>query len=103
MKSKINTQIPDHEHPASLSLSLNSGDDIAGMIHSLGSNVTEFAIGDRVAAMHKMLAPGGAYAEYAVAPASTTFKIPSRVMFEGAFPVSLESHHPRQKGPQLAS
>jgi NADPH:quinone reductase-like Zn-dependent oxidoreductase len=35
--------------------------------------------------MHKMLAPDGTYAEYAIALASTTFKVPERVLFEGAF------------------
>ena len=64
----------------------NSGDDIAGFVHSLGKAVEasgEFRIGDRVAAFHRMLTPGGAYAEYAVAPAQTTFIIPAALSFEG--------------------
>lgn len=40
-------------------------------------------MGDRVAAFHPMLTPGGAYAEYALAPVNTTFKIPEGVGFEG--------------------
>ena len=45
---------------------LNQGDDIAGTVHAVGEGVTEFKVGDRVAAFHEMLAPGGSYAEYAV-------------------------------------
>ena len=45
---------------------MNQGDDIAGTIYNVGEAVTEFQVGDRVAAFHEMLAPGGSYAEYAV-------------------------------------
>ena len=45
----------------------NQGDDIAGTIHAVGEGVEEFRKGDRVAAFHQMLEPGGSYAEYAVA------------------------------------
>jgi NADPH:quinone reductase len=33
----------------------NSGDEIAGFMHCVGSNVTEFHPGDRVAAMHSVV------------------------------------------------
>jgi NADPH2:quinone reductase len=69
-----------------MKLSVNSGDDIAGFVHTLGEEVQEtgeFHIGDRVAAFHPMLKPGGAYAEYAVAPYHTVFKIPKKTSFEG--------------------
>ena len=65
---------------------MNSGDDIAGTVHELGTSVQasgEFQIGDRVAAFHPMLSPGGAYAEYSVAPQSTVLKIPIGTTFEG--------------------
>lgn len=65
---------------------MNSGDDVAGTLHAMGSEVAaagEFRIGDRVAGFHKMLEPGGAYAEYAVVPAHTAFIIPQRMSFEG--------------------
>jgi NADPH:quinone reductase-like Zn-dependent oxidoreductase len=71
-----------------MNVSLNSGDDIAGVIHSLGSNVqrtNEFRIGDKVAAFHPMMAPHGAFAEYAVAPQHTVLKIPEGTSFEGEY------------------
>jgi len=62
----------------------NSGDDIAGVVHSVGSKVYEFSPGDRVAAFHEMRAPHGSFAEYAVAWAHTTFHIPATLGFEEA-------------------
>lgn len=76
----------DWAHIIALKISINSGDDIAGIVYSIGSNVNasgEFSKGDRVAAFHPMLTPHGAYAEYAVAPAHTVFLIPQHVGFEG--------------------
>ena len=46
--------------------SFNTGDDMAGVVHSVGSNVVAFKRGDRVTAFHEISAPGGSYAEYAV-------------------------------------
>ncbi|KAF2754996.1 GroES-like protein [Pseudovirgaria hyperparasitica] len=63
---------------------MNQGDDIAGTIAAVGSNVTEFKPGDRVAAFHEMLTPHGSFAEYAIAWAHTTFHIPAHVRFEEA-------------------
>lgn len=80
------TKNTDWLHITTQGLSVNSGDDIAGTISSLGANVEatgEFSIGDRVAAFHPMLMPGGAYAEYATAPAHTVFKLPRGTSFEG--------------------
>jgi len=68
---------------------VNQGDDIAGFVHAVGSNVTEFKPGDRVAAFHEMLHPGGSYAEYAVSPAHTTFHIPKKTTFEEAATIPL--------------
>ncbi|KAJ8105852.1 hypothetical protein ONZ43_g7257 [Nemania bipapillata] len=64
-------------------LVINQGDDIAGVVHEVGENVFEFKPGDRVAAFHEMLTPGGSYAEYAVAWQHTTFHIPKQTTFEG--------------------
>jgi NADPH:quinone reductase len=67
----------------------NEGDDIAGLVHKVGSNVTEFHPGDRVAAFHIMRTPGGSYAEYARSPAHTTFHIPKHTSFEEAAAIPL--------------
>ncbi|KAK0251900.1 hypothetical protein LTR91_006450 [Friedmanniomyces endolithicus] len=61
---------------------VNQGDDISGIVHAVGANVSEFKPGDRVAAFHEMMKPGGSYAEYAVSWASTTFRLPERTTFE---------------------
>jgi NADPH2:quinone reductase len=61
---------------------VNQGDDIAGYVHSVGKNVTEFKVGDRIAAFHEMLQPGGSYAEYAVSWEYATFHLPSSTSFE---------------------
>lgn len=76
----------DYKHLYAVQKAVNSGDDVAGYVSSIGVDVQktgQFRIGDRVAGFHKMLAPGGAYAEYAVVPAHTTFIIPENVSFEG--------------------
>lgn len=80
-----NSQI-DWSHLTAQNISLNSGDDIAGIVHSFGSSVqktNEFIVGDRVAAFHPMMAPHGAFAEYAVAPQHTVFRIPEGTSFQG--------------------
>ncbi|KAL3472711.1 GroES-like protein [Aspergillus californicus] len=81
---------------------LNQGDDIAGVVEKVGSNVVEFKPGDRVAAFHEMCTPGGSYAEYAIAWSHTTFHLPKHTSFEEAATiplaaltaaVSLYAHH----------
>ncbi|KAK4194941.1 putative dehydrogenase [Triangularia verruculosa] len=62
----------------------NQGDDIAGIVHSVGSNVFEFKPGDRVAAFHEMRTPHGSFAEYAIAWQHTTFHVPKNTSFEEA-------------------
>lgn len=64
----------------------NTGDDIAGIVHSVGSDVVEFKPGDRVAAFHQMMAPHGSFAEYAISDASTTFHLSKKTSFEGTQP-----------------
>ncbi|RKK70890.1 hypothetical protein BFJ69_g11492 [Fusarium oxysporum] len=46
--------------------SINQGDGHAGVVHEVGEGVSDFKIGDRVAAMHEGKQPGGSYAEYGV-------------------------------------
>ncbi|KAL9079163.1 MAG: hypothetical protein Q9157_001914 [Trypethelium eluteriae] len=79
----------DWKGPEWLGSELNQGDDIAGTIASVGQNVTEFKVGDRVAAFHEMRTPGGSYAEYAVAWAHTTFHIPQKTTYEEAAAIPL--------------
>ncbi|KAI6362194.1 hypothetical protein MCOR25_006267 [Pyricularia grisea] len=74
----------DWKIPEWLGKTLNTGDDIAGIVHSIGSNVWEFKPGDRVASFHEMSTPGGSFAEYAVGWQHTTFHLPNNVSFEEA-------------------
>lgn len=67
----------------------NAGDDIAGTIYAVGSNVTEFKNGDRVAGYHEIGTAGGSFAEYGVVEAHTTFHIPNSVSFEEAATIPL--------------
>ncbi|KAJ4349495.1 uncharacterized protein N0V89_008111 [Didymosphaeria variabile] len=68
---------------------VNQGDDIAGIVEKVGEDVIEFKKGDSVAAFHEMGAPGGSYAEYALAWDSTTFHIPTSKSFEEAATIPL--------------
>ena len=69
----------------------NVGDDIAGTVHEVGGSVQEFKKGDRVAAFHRLIEPWGAHAEYAIAPATTTFFVPPNISFEEASTIPLAS------------
>ncbi|KAK5101330.1 hypothetical protein LTS08_004937 [Lithohypha guttulata] len=60
----------------------NSGDDIVGTVTAVGSSVTEFKAGDRVAAFHEMTKEFGSFAEYAVAWEHTTFMMPKNISDE---------------------
>ncbi|CAL8583398.1 hypothetical protein XPA_009022 [Xanthoria parietina] len=79
----------DWKRPVMSRQAMNSGDDIAGVVHQVGRNVYEFKPGDRVAAFHQMMAPGGSFAEYAVSWAHTTFHIPNHTSFEEAASIPL--------------
>ncbi|EHK21796.1 uncharacterized protein TRIVIDRAFT_70843 [Trichoderma virens Gv29-8] len=70
---------------------INQGDDISGIVESVGSSVWEFAPGDRVCAFHRMFQPHGSYAQYAIAPASTTFRLPINISFEAGATLPLAS------------
>lgn len=50
---------------------------------SVGSEVTDFKAGDRVAGFHRLGEAAGGYAEYCLTPASTTFILPPSISFEG--------------------
>ncbi|KAL5498916.1 hypothetical protein ACEPAH_1434 [Sanghuangporus vaninii] len=63
------------------------GNDVAGIIVKVGEGVTEYKGGERVAAFSIMCSGDnkyGAYAQYTVAPAETTFPIPESTSFEEA-------------------
>ncbi|KAF9887547.1 hypothetical protein FE257_010125 [Aspergillus nanangensis] len=83
------TNPKDWKVPEWTKLTVNQGDDIAGIVSSVGANVTEFKPGDRVAAFHQMLQPGGSYAEYAISEQHTTFHLPREVSFEEAATIPL--------------
>ncbi|RYO99789.1 hypothetical protein DL764_006714 [Monosporascus ibericus] len=79
----------DWKVPVWMNDDAHQGDDIAGIVHEVGSNVTEFKPGDRVAAFHEMMKPHGSYAEYAIAWQHTTFHIPEKTSFEEAAAIPL--------------
>ncbi|TGJ85851.1 hypothetical protein E0Z10_g2921 [Xylaria hypoxylon] len=79
----------DWKVPMWFDCTLNTGDDIAGIVHEVGEGVFEFKVGDRVAAFHEMMEPGGSYAEYAVAWQYTTFHIPKETAYEEAAAIPL--------------
>ncbi|OCT44088.1 hypothetical protein CLCR_00665 [Cladophialophora carrionii] len=81
----------DWLHLVATGASLNSGDDLAGIVVAVGPEVTRFKPGDRVAAFHPMGKPYGAYAEYAIAPEHTTLQIPDALSFEEASTIPLVS------------
>jgi len=56
------------------------GLEVAGVVHDVGSRVTEWKKGDRVCA----LLPGGGYAEYAEIPQDMGMRIPESLSFEEA-------------------
>ncbi|KAF7901241.1 hypothetical protein EAF00_003462 [Botryotinia globosa] len=79
-------------HLKTLKKSLNSEDDIAGVVHSIGTDAqtkNKYSLRDRVAAFDPMMEPHGAYAEYAVAPIHTVMKLPNAITFEEAATIPL--------------
>lgn len=87
------TNPKDWKMPASMLKTIsncpNSGDDVAGFVHAVGTSVTAFHIGDRVAALHELGTPGGSYAEYALVWDWTTFHLGEHVSFEEAATVPM--------------
>ncbi|GAB4031940.1 NADP-dependent oxidoreductase [Spirosoma jeollabukense] len=60
------------------------GWDIAGVIDEVGSNVTNFKVGDAVYGMVNFPEPGNAYAEYVASPAAHLALKPAALSFEEA-------------------
>lgn len=65
------------------------GWDIAGIVTSVGKNVTQFESGDSVFGMVNFPGHGKAYAEYAVAPEAQLATIPANTSFEEAAATTL--------------
>jgi NADPH:quinone reductase len=61
-------------------LPFTPGSEVAGRVEAVGQGVTEFSVGDRVQAM----ATNGGFAEYSLAAAARTFRIPDSMSFEEA-------------------
>ncbi|KAK3664159.1 hypothetical protein LTR22_005124 [Elasticomyces elasticus] len=78
----------DWKMPAGLLMTIgncpNSGDDIAGIVHKVGSAVHNFRPGDRVPALHQLGAPHGSYAEYSLVLDHVVFHIGDRSFEEAA-------------------
>ncbi len=79
----IGVNFVDTQHrvgsPYPVSLPLIPGIEAAGVVASLGKNVKEFKVGDRVAYAGYM---GGNYAQYTVVPETKLVPIPVKVSFE---------------------
>ncbi|KAK2053017.1 alcohol dehydrogenase GroES-like domain-containing protein [Colletotrichum caudatum] len=86
------TNPKDWKIPQWLNEASNSGDDVAGIVEAVGSEVYEFAKGDRVAGFHVMCSEHGSFAEYAIVPAFSAFHIPKSVSFEEAATVPLAAY-----------
>ncbi|MBW4037881.1 MAG: quinone oxidoreductase [Acidobacteria bacterium] len=80
----IDTYLREGRYPAQLPFI--PGQEASGTVASLGSGVTGFAIGDRVA----WNGTRGTYAEFACAPADDLLKIPDAMSFEQAAAVLLQ-------------
>ncbi|KAF1988135.1 GroES-like protein [Aulographum hederae CBS 113979] len=65
------------------------GDDLAGIVSTVGSDVVDFAPGMRVAAFHTVGTPYPAYGEYARVPMHMTFALSDKTTWEEACTVPL--------------
>lgn len=72
----------DWKLPELMGLVQNTGDDIADIVEVVGENITEFKLGDRVAAFHEIAKDQESFAEYAIAWGYSTFHIPKNISFE---------------------
>lgn len=63
---------------------INAGDDIAGIVESVGSGVYELQPGARVCAFHQINSAHGSWADYAIAPVHMTARVPTHVSLEEA-------------------
>src|SRR5258708_27987890 len=66
------------------------GAEVAGIVDAIGAGVTGLDVGAQVLAM----TPGGAFAEYSVAPAARVFRIPEGMDFPEAAAMPIVTHTP---------
>jgi len=78
----------DYKVPIWFDKTTIEGSDVAGIVAQVGPEVSDFAVGDRVAA-YLVIGRDGAYAEYSIARTETAFKVPEGVSFEEASTVGL--------------
>ena len=71
------------------SLDIVTNDFIHRTVAALGSAVKSFKVGERIAGFHEMDTPNGSYAEYAVCPEQTVFRIPDSMSDEEAATIPL--------------
>ncbi|KAJ5400801.1 quinone oxidoreductase [Penicillium sp. CMV-2018d] len=86
------TNPKDWKVPVWLGLTINTGDDIAGIVIAVGANVLGFRKGNRVAVFHVMQSPYGSFAEYTIAPQYSTFHIPDSILYEEASTIPLAAY-----------
>jgi len=99
----------DWKLPEWMGMEANQGDDIAGIVHAVGANVTEFKPGDRVAAFHEMTKLGGSYAEYTLRTFSLETPLPPSISpsllpqkekkSSGSLPTPSPTSHPTTNPP----
>ncbi|KAF2173688.1 hypothetical protein M409DRAFT_15963 [Zasmidium cellare ATCC 36951] len=67
----------------------NEGDDMAGVVEKVGTDVVGFRPGDRVGALHRLRQNYGTFAEFSLAPAHCVFRLPPKTTFEEAATIPL--------------
>jgi NADPH2:quinone reductase len=75
----VDTYIRSGTYPRKPDLPYTPGGDAAGIVEAVGDSVSDFKKGDRVFCAFNC--PSGAYAEFAVADRSHTFRLPSALSF----------------------
>jgi NADPH2:quinone reductase len=78
-----------HPRPDYFNIKLNQGDDCAGLIAAIGSEVRNVRPGDRVAGFHHLDTLYGTYSEFAICPAHTVFHLPESISDEEVATVPL--------------
>lgn len=75
----VDTYIRSGKYPKLPSLPYTPGKDGAGIVHSVGDNVTNVTVGDRV---YIFGAQSGSYAQYTLCNSDNVFSLPGHVSYE---------------------